>query len=205
MKLEIVKGDITKIKCDAIVCSTNKELIPLGSIDTAIHGAAGPELEKACEKIQRCDVGKCVVTEGYNLPCRYIIHTVSPHISEASSVHLLAQCYKNAITEAIRMGISSVAFPLLGAGDNGFSTQKALDIALNRFEVSMRDVISELTVYLVLFHQEDLLYAKKLAGEKHLAINDCEVDDMLPENKRWISLCKVNRPDKNKDIWSLRR
>lgn len=86
------------------------------------------------------------------------------------------------------MGISSVAFPLLGAGDNGFSTQKALDIALNRFEVSIRDEISELTVYLVLFHQEDLLYAKKLAGEKHLAINDCEVDDMLPENKRWISL-----------------
>lgn len=204
MKLEIVKGDITKIKCDAIVCSTNKELIPLGSIDTAIHGAAGPELEKACEKIQRCDVGKCVVTEGYNLPCRYIIHTVSPHISGASSAHLLAQCYKNAITEAIRMGISSVAFPLLGAGDNGFSTQKALDIALNRFEVSMRDEISELTVYLVLFHQEDLLYAKKLAGEKHLAINDCEVDDMLPENKRWISLCKVNRPDKNKDIWMQR-
>lgn len=109
----------------------------MGSIDTAIHGAAGPELEKACEKIQRCDVGKCVVTEGYNLPCRYIIHTVSPHISEVSSAHLLAQCYKNAITEAIRMGISSVAFPLLGAGDNGFSTQKALDIALNRFEVSI--------------------------------------------------------------------
>ena len=94
MKLKIVKGDITEIKCDAIVCSTNKELIPLGSIDTSIHGAAGPELEKACEKIQRCDVGKCVVTEGYNLPCRYIIHTVSPHISEVSSAHLLAQCYK---------------------------------------------------------------------------------------------------------------
>ena len=95
MQLIIIKGDITTIECDAIISSTNSELVPSGDIDTAVHSVAGPALTKACAKIAHCEVGSCVVTDGYNLPCKYVIHTVAPYAYEDSSAHLLAQCYKN--------------------------------------------------------------------------------------------------------------
>lgn len=209
MQLIIIKGDITTIECDAIISSTNSELVPSGDIDTAVHSVAGPALTKACAKIAHCEVGSCVVTDGYNLPCKYVIHTVAPYAYEDSSAHLLAQCYKNSIKRAVHKGCTSIAFPLIGSGNKGFSTKKALDVALNRLEVCMRSESGDFTIYLVLFDDETkslaMLRAKELIDEKYLAFgDDGQVDGVLPVDKRWISLCKVNRPDKNKDIWMQR-
>lgn len=209
MQLIIIKGDITTIECDAIISSTNSELVPSGDIDTAVHSVAGPALTKACAKIAHCEVGSCVVTDGYNLPCKYVIHTVAPYAYEDSSAHLLAQCYKNSIKRAVHKGCTSIAFPLIGSGNKGFSTKKALDVALNRLEVCMRSESGDFTIYLVLFDDETkslaMLRAKELIDEKYLAFgDDGQVDEVLPVDKRWISLCKVNRPDKNKDIWMQR-
>ena len=75
MKLKIIKGDITAVECDAIVNSARSNLVPSGTIDTAIHKAAGPQLAKACYSLS-CVAGGCVVTKAFNLPCQYVFHTV---------------------------------------------------------------------------------------------------------------------------------
>lgn len=207
MQLKITKGDITAIECDAIVSSTCTDLIPSGNIDAAIHKVAGPNLTDACAKIAHCDVGMCVITDGYNLPATYVIHTVAPYVYDDSSAHLLAQCYKNAINRAMQKGCKSIAFPLIGSGNRGFSVKKALDVAINRFEVCVREK-KDILIYLVLMDEETKLSAiarAKVIGEKYL-ITDDEIENAEDSSidKRWISLCKVNRPDKNKDIWMQR-
>lgn len=205
MHLKIIKGDITTIECDAIVSSTNKRLIPGGKIDVAIHNAAGPELTKACAQLAPCEVGKCVATVGYNLPCKYVFHTVSPHVDEESSAHMLAQCYKNTINEALHKRCLSIAFPLLGAGNNGFPVRKALDVALNRFEVCRNEGVRNFTVYFVLYDEKTKALAMQLARDKHLDFDDeNQLEEVLAMDKRWISLCKVNPPDRKNDIWMQR-
>lgn len=208
MQLKIIKGDITAIECDAIVSSTCSDLIPSGHIDTAIHKAAGPNLAKACAKFAHCEVGTCVITEGYDLPATYVIHTVAPNVNDYSSAHFLAQCYKNAIRSAMQKGCKSIAFPLIGSGNRGFSVQKALDVAINRLEVCMREEKKNILIFLVLKDEETKSMAvahAKNRVEKYLVIDDESKDiEEPPMDKRWISLCKVNRPDKNKDIWMQR-
>lgn len=208
MQLKIVKGNITSIECDAIVSSTYADLVPSGSVDAAIHEVAGPKLTEACAKIAHCDVGMCVITDGYNLPATYVIHTVAPYVYDDSSAHLLAQCYKNSLKRAVQKGCKSIAFPLIGSGNRGFSVQKALDVAINRLEACMREDNKNILIYLVLKDEETKSLATaraKVIGEKYLVIdNEIEGIEDSPIDKRWISLCKVNRPDKNKDIWMQR-
>lgn len=132
MDLHILEGDITTLKVDAIVNAANSALAGGGGVDGAIHRAAGLQLDIACRKIGGCPTGQAVITPGFDLPARYIIHTVGPvwQGGQHRERELLASCYRKSLQLAWDQGLESVAFPLISAGVYGYPRQEALDVAL---------------------------------------------------------------------------
>ena len=131
-KIQIVEGDITKQKVDAIVNAANTSLLGGGGVDGAIHRAAGPELLEETRKIGGCPTGEARASKGYKLPAKWVIHTVGPIWAGGgrNEENLLANCYKNSFKAAQDLGIQSVAFPSISTGAYGFPLQRATEIAL---------------------------------------------------------------------------
>ncbi len=176
MPLQIVRHDITKIECDAIVNPTNVDLNPTGGLDLAIHTASGEELLNACKSIGGINVGEAVVTPAYKLSAKYVIHTAGPVWNGGSSNEdtLLKNCYANALTLAKDNSCESIAIPLISSGTYGYPKDKVLKIAIAAISDFLFD--SEIMVYLVVFDKQAYTLSEKLMGGIESFIDDNYAD-----------------------------
>lgn len=160
-KIELIKGDITRIKVDAIVNAANSSLMGGGGVDGAIHRAGGPAILEECRNIiakqGSCKTGEAVITTGGNLTAKFVIHTVGPvwNDGKKNEAALLAACYQNSLKLAIKHNLSSIAFPNISTGIYGYPKEEAARIAVNAVKEfpGQNDLITK--VYFVCFDEEN--------------------------------------------------
>lgn len=131
-RISVIIGDITLLQIDAVVNAANQTLLGGGGVDGAIHRAAGPGLLEECRRLEGCRTGDAKITRGYNLPARFIIHTVGPvwQGGRKGEDELLAACYRNSLVLAELGGIKSLAFPAISTGAYSFPLERAARIAV---------------------------------------------------------------------------
>jgi O-acetyl-ADP-ribose deacetylase len=166
LRLEAARGDITVERVDAVVNAANRHLMGGGGVDGAIHRAAGSDrLRAACRAIGECPPGHAVVTDGFALPARFIIHTVGPvwHGGRVGEAEILASCYRSALAVADEIGAGSVAFPAISTGIYGYPPDEAAAVAVTTVGAAATDV--SLVRFIAFDASTHGLYAALLARE----------------------------------------
>ena len=166
-RVEIVEGDITKQKVDAIVNAANTSLLGGGGVDGAIHRAAGPELLEECKKLGGCPTGGAKITKGYRLPAKYVIHAVGPVYRDGKhgEPELLASCYQNCFKLAVENGIKTIAFPAISTGAYGYPLEDATRIAMKETKQFLESNQSVEKVVFVCFGKTAFEIYKKVFEE----------------------------------------
>ncbi len=181
MPLQIVRQDITKMKVDAIVNTTNEEMVGYSGVDFAVHKGAGSELDKECAKIAPLGLGTAKITKGYNLDAKYIIHTSGPIWQgglEGESI-ILKSCYLESLKLAVENGCNSVAFPLISSGTYGYPKDQVLKFATGVITEFLFE--HELMVYLCVFDKTSYEFSKALFAEISGFIDD-DFENGFPES-----------------------
>ncbi len=164
-KIEIRQGDITKVSVDAIVNAANNRLLGGGGVDGAIHRAAGPELLAECRTIGGCPTGEARITQGYQLPARYVIHTVGPiYRGSPRDPQLLRSCYNSSLQLALDHNIYTIAFPAISCGVYGYPIQDAARIALKTAVSFLEDHPAIIQIKFVLFSDSDKAIYESIIG-----------------------------------------
>lgn len=166
-RLEIVRGDITRLAVDAVVNAANEALAPGGGVCGAIHAAAGPGLAAECASLGGCPTGDARITGGHALPARHVIHAVGPvwRGGRAGEDEALASCYRRALDLAAAAGARSLAFPAISTGIFGFPLDRATRIALREVRAGLARHPGLGRVVLCCFSEADRATYERLAAE----------------------------------------
>lgn len=165
-KIKIIQDDITKLKVDAIVNAANTTLLGGGGVDGAIHRAAGPQLLEECRTLNGCLTGEAKITKGYNLPAKYVIHTVGPVWNGGNNKEdeLLANCYRNSLKLAVESGIKTIAFPAISTGVYRFPLERATKIAIKEVREFLKENKSIEKIIFVCFDERAYEVYKEIIG-----------------------------------------
>ena len=166
--IELVRGDITKLKVDAIVNAANTSLLGGGGVDGAIHRAAGSELLAECKILNGCRTGEAKATKGYKLPARYVIHTAGPiwRGGNNNEENMLVSSYKKSLELAENLKLKSIAFPNISTGIYGFPKEKAAQIAVSEVRIFLQRTKNIEKAIFVCFDEENYELYQKLLNEK---------------------------------------
>jgi len=173
MPFNIIRDDITRLETDAIVNAANSKLLAGGGVCGAIFSAAGVgELQKECDKIGCCSIGEAVITKGYKLKAKYVIHTVGPIYGQdpANEEGQLYSCYKNSLELAKKKKLSSIAFPVISSGIYGYPKTEAIKIATKAIKNFLED--NEMDVFLVVYDRKAFKISEKLFNDVQSYIDE---------------------------------
>ncbi len=199
-RLTIIKGDIVKMKTDAIVNAANTSLLGGGGVDGAIHRAAGEELLAECETLGGCATGQAKITNGYRLPAKYVIHTPGPiwRGGERGEAELLASCYRSCFALALEHHLSSIAFPSISTGVYRFPLEEAAQIAIREMAAFLRQNPSFQKVVMVCY-DDTALKAYKAAYKKQLGQEEQEKqEEKATAEKEKMEKTEKTKPAKQK-------
>ena len=185
MPLKIVRNDITRMKVDAIVNAANETLLGnsrRGGVDGRIHRAAGPELLEECRTLFGCEAGNAKITKGYNLPCKYVIHTVGPRWYDGrhGEAELLSSCYRTSLMLAKEYDCESIAFPIIASGRFAYPKEQAIKIANETIKSFLSE--NEMMVYLVVYGTETYQISRKLFNDITEYIDNSYVSESAHNN-----------------------
>ena len=195
MPLTFLRADITTLSCDVVVNAANTKLLPGGGVCGAIFKAAGfLPLALACRKIGSCAVGDAVMTKGFKLKAKAIIHTVGPVYGKdpANQERLLGDCYRNSLRLAAENGFESIAFPLISSGIYGYPKDKALRIATNAIKDFLQESETDMQVFLVVYDKASFEISRTLYEDIRSYIDEREVRP--PAASRMPEDVSVNMP-----------
>ena len=167
-KIELVRGDITQIKADAIVNAANMTLLGGDGVDGAIQHAAGPELLEECRSLSGCRPGEAKLTRAYRLPAKFVIHTVGPFWDggRRGEAEVLANCYRNSLQLAVAHGLTTIAFPAISCGAFRYPIEQAAQVAMETTWAFLREDEQLAKVIFVLWNDTiHAVYAQAFANE----------------------------------------